>query len=63
MGKLSLKGLNLEYGNLLQKEELRTIFGGYSDVGCYWGDWCNTAYDCRGIPQATCSCTYGTCGD
>ncbi len=47
MKKLSLKKLNLSTGDLLQREQLRTVFGGYGQ--CKEGT----------IP---CSCSNGTVG-
>ncbi|NKI24940.1 hypothetical protein HCG49_00020 [Arenibacter sp. 6A1] len=44
MKKLSLKNLNLGVDNLLQREQLKTVFGGYGGDGCPEG-------------HARCSCT------
>ncbi|OQD42717.1 hypothetical protein BUL40_09355 [Croceivirga radicis] len=45
MKKLSLKKLNLGADELLQKEQLKTVFGGYGS-GCF--DDCKSDSDCSG---------------
>ncbi len=65
MKKLSLKSLKLGANDLLQREQLKTVFGGYSDGPCangasgeltYWscGDGSNSgsAYVCPEHAQA-----------
>jgi hypothetical protein len=36
MKKLSFKNLNLKAEDLLQRKELKTIFGGYGPKNCKW---------------------------
>lgn len=42
MKKLSLKKLNLEVNDMLQRNELKSVFGGYGDTGYQ----CCSAWGC-----------------
>ena len=53
MKKLSLKKLNLESGEQLHREQLKTIFGGYGGGNpCDTGTTCSSSSDCG----SGCSC-------
>ncbi len=57
MKKLSLNKMKLEAGDMLQREQLKTVFGGYNDHsgdGCCI-DLCQTNSDC-GAPEVDESC-------
>ncbi|WP_136468922.1 hypothetical protein [Flagellimonas onchidii] len=47
MKKLSLKKLNLSKDDLVQKEQLKTVFGGYGGYGGCFDD-CKSDSDCGG---------------
>lgn len=47
MKKLSLKKLRLEANNVLQKEQLKAVFGGdYFGAGCWDDDCCDYPERC-----------------
>jgi hypothetical protein len=59
MKKLSLKKLGLEVNNVLQREQLKAVFGGDyigggcdSDTCCGHGGRC--VYDSSGLPPGVC---------
>lgn len=61
MKKLSLKKLNLAADDLLQKEQLKTIFGGYGGLGTCVASCCGGRYavmcsgsDCEAIDDSGC---------
>jgi len=58
MKKLSLKKLKLEATDLLQRNELKTVFGGY-DGGYGGGSNCATASSCNSTSDMKngCACT------
>ena len=47
MKKLNLKNLTLEVSDLLEREQLKTVFGGYSGM-CQSGMECDYDSDCPG---------------
>lgn len=58
MKKLSLKNLNLEVSDLLQRSQLKSVFGGYSDPACGGGRTTQFTWAC---PDGSASGTGYTC--